>query len=320
MEEIQGSITLGPRPGFVVKTKILESREPFKYGVSTKVFINVCHDNQVPRPAIAFDPSIVFPLIIKNEWEIPLIVSNEKQDRDKKGQPSFVYDCCINEKSFQWCQTNVDLRSILIEWCIEAVEMMYELTLEREYSIPKMLSKGELSQTQIKQSELTEGGLQKKLQQLKANETLGLIEELKDETSNEEDPGQLPDLMNINNSDQNKPLIEEINDMKITEAPRAPKVEQKFEPAMKQRVHFVLSYPPLYNTDKQLVTVQSEQLDPTKVKAWLDHDQLVIENSNPNQYFDGGSSNQLLVPIKASNSTSAKCFHLKGSHTFKFFI
>lgn len=205
------SITLDPKPGFVLKTRVIEAQSPLKHSPGTKVFINVCHDSQAPRPPQDFDPAVVYPLIILNEWEIPLIVSEEKATADKKGIPSFVYDCCVNSLCFQWCQVNSDLRQILNEWCLEAVELMYEMTLDRDYSVPKMLSKGELSSTTVPAAEM-EGGFQKKLQQLKQNDTLGLIEELKPETERNE--GDLPDLMDVNRKHQ-RPLIEEIGLMTI---------------------------------------------------------------------------------------------------------
>lgn len=202
------TVTLDPLGGFVVKSRILEGNST--HSISTKVFINVCHDAQVPKPPGEFIPEEVFPKIVKNEWEIPLIVLPEKRDRDKKGIPSLVYDCCINTECFHWVQLNNDLKLILIEWCIESVELMYSIVLDRAYSTPKMLSKGELSKTEVSEEEL-QGGLQKKLQELKQNEVLGLLEELEPEKIEET---ELPDLMNIDGK-KAKPLIEELDTMSL---------------------------------------------------------------------------------------------------------
>lgn len=223
--ELKDHLVLHPTPGFVVKTKIVDGKGDHLY--STKVFINICHDTQVPKPPVDFDPAVVFPLIVENQWEIPIIVSPEKMDSDKKGVPSFVYDCCMNSECFQWIQINKDLKLIVVEWCIEAVELMHELVLEREYSVPKMLQKGELSNTEITQEELSKG-LQKRLQELKQNETLGLIQALEPEGDN--DDGELPDLMNIGRTIR-KPLIEEIREMKLEDNATKTKgrPEQKLE-------------------------------------------------------------------------------------------
>lgn len=175
MEEIGESTTLDPKPGYVIKTRLLKSSN---VQIGTKIFINVCHDPQVPKPPQDFDANVVFPLIVDNQWEIPIIVSREKEVKDKSGQTSLCYDCCINDNCFRWCTINSDLKLILNEWCLEAVELLYNVVLERQYLIPKMLSKGELSRTEIKQKDLTDDGLIKKLDDLKKNETLGLLEEL----------------------------------------------------------------------------------------------------------------------------------------------
>lgn len=220
-------VTLNPKEGFVVKTKIIDATDYNKYNISTKVFINLCHDPLVPKPPQEFDPTVVFPLIINNQWEIPIITSREKESKDKKGQPSLVYDCCINSTCFRWCQINADLRSILIEWCIEAVEIMYSVVLEREYSIPKMLSKGELTKTEILKSEL-EGSLQNKMEHI-ADETMGLLEEMRENEENDVDLNEeLPDIMNVGGG-KKKSLIQEIDDTYISERTKKSKVSNKPE-------------------------------------------------------------------------------------------
>lgn len=208
MQEAGESIRLNPTPGYVVKTRILKSDS---VQVGTKVFLNVCQDSQVPKPEQDFEPGIVFPLIVDNKWEIPIIVSREKEVKDKQGLTSYCYDCCINEMCFRWCTINSDLRSILNEWCIEAVELLYTVTLDRQYSTPKMLNKGPLSETVIRKDELTDQGFLKKLSELKQNESLGLLEEL------HQDPEEPADIEIFSNSSKpfKRPLIEEI-DLKPT--------------------------------------------------------------------------------------------------------
>ncbi|CAK7895822.1 protein interacting with Hsp90 1 [[Candida] anglica] len=208
------SITLDPFEGFVVKTKIVDAEDLEAHQLKTKVFINICYDEQVPKPGQEFDASVVFPMIISNQWEIPIITSQEKTNKDKKGVPSLVYDCCINKDCFTWCQLNSDLKSILIEWCIEAVEILYDITLEREYTLPKMISKGELSKTEILKSEIEGKDMEKELKNMK-DERLGLIEELKfgkdeDNDNNEGKFEQLPNIMDLKGNKKGKILIEEI--------------------------------------------------------------------------------------------------------------
>lgn len=203
------TVTLAPSAGFVVKTRIVEGQGDHLY--STKVFLNVCHDAQVPKPPGTFDPDVVFPLIVRNEWEVPIVTSPEKRSTDKKGVPSFVYDCCINSECYRWVQVSQDLRSIVIEWCIEAVELMHGLVLERDYATPKMAAKGELSRTELAEEDLRLG-FRAKMDRLKQSETLGLLEELRSDSD-----GELPDLMDLG-GERRRPLIQEIDHMSISDA------------------------------------------------------------------------------------------------------
>ncbi|QRG40297.1 hypothetical protein FDK38_004761 [Candidozyma auris] len=287
------TIQLDPTGGFVVKTRVLEGDA--KHLLSTKVFINVCHDEKVPKPPGEFVPEKVFPLIVKNEWEIPLIVSLEKRDKDKKGVPSLVYDCCINSECFRWVQVNNDLRLILIEWCIESVELMYNMVLDRTYSFPKMLSKGELSKTEVSEEEL-KGGLQKKLQELKKNEVLGLLEELEPQPVEGE---ELPDLMNIEGK-KRKPLIEEIDlmslgkestrEMKTVSQPKKESSNSKIGPTAME----IFVGTRKLQDGKLLLKFSSPHLTPA-VEMEYCKGNLSLINLNPNVYL--GQKNKLEVPL-----------------------
>lgn len=342
------SIKLDPTPGFVVKSKIVSAENTLVYALSTKVFINVCHDSQVPRPAQDFDPAIIFPLIMDNQWEIPLIVSREKHTKDKKGQPSFVYDCCINTTCFQWCQINSDLRSILVEWCIESIELLFDVVLEREYTIPKMLSKGELSQTIILKDELDESGFQKKLQNLKKNETLGLIEELNGEKEDriDEKEGELPSLMNIKQKrDANtnpKPLIQEINDMKIDECKPIRKVVPAADQTAKLqsipktyshaqlesnpiKLNYTIMFRKLNHPYELLVKFECKDLQSSREMALFYNGNthaMSLNSSNPRYYFNltGDVKDRTLeIPLPkeltVSDDHSFSSFYVKHEHS-----
>lgn len=341
----QKPITLSPTAGFVVKSRILEAREPSKF--STKVFINICHGQQVPRPDLDFDPSVVFPLIIDNQWEIPIIVSTEKTGTDKKGVTSFVYDCCINTKCFQWCQINSDLRSILIEWCIESIELLYNVTLDREYSIPKMMAKGELSQTMV-----SEDGLKKKMEQLEKNEVLGLLEE---ESEEEE---ALPDLMNIKG--QKKILIEEVKaeDMHIEKSkksketlpsnisdttPDIPDVpEESLEPLLslssskplieelgnmkitdksKTKLDFHISFE---TVDQRLIVKFNSPAPPSSLRLSYEkiNHCLKLQNLDEKHYFSTTTGNVLEIPLPTSNLVTGDIenFHVKKESCLYIFV
>lgn len=208
------AVSLHPAPGFVIKTRIVEGSA--HHVIQTKVFLNICHDRQVPRPP-SFDPESVFPMIVRNEWEVPIVVSREKTTTDKKGVPSFVYDCCINSECFNWIQINPDLRMIVVEWCIEAVELMYEVVLEREYTTPKMTAKGDLGPIEMTPSDLS-NGLRAEVEELRNNEIKGLLLEIErsDDDDSNSNAGDLPSIMDISGS-KRKPIIQEILEMRISE-------------------------------------------------------------------------------------------------------
>lgn len=284
-------VTLDPTGGFVVKTRVVEGNA--KHALSTKVFLNICHDPQVPKPKGEFIPEEVFPLIVKNEWEVPLIVSPEKTDKDKKGVPSLVYDCCINTECFSWVQVNNDLRLIVIEWCIESVELMHGIVLDRSYSVPKMLSKGELLKTEVSLEELN-GGLQRKMQELKQNEVLGLLGELEPETEHEE---ELPSLMDIGGK-KSRPLIEEVGQMSL-EPRGAPKKAVSKVPSVKKTVdtkaamEIAVSSKKLDDGDFLLV-FSSPQLSP-EVDTLFENGVFVLINKNLD--YQLGKSDKLEIPL-----------------------
>lgn len=137
-----------PVPHFVIKTKTFT---PYRiYPSGTKFFINVCSNGKVPtkelkddsgNEMIGFEPQLIFVSISNGEWEIPIITSPEiRETRDKKGSKSLLIDCVINDKYIKWCMVNEDLKDILIQWCIDAVEFQEggNFVLDRDsISLPK---------------------------------------------------------------------------------------------------------------------------------------------------------------------------------------
>lgn len=291
---------LDPKPGFVIKTKVLNAQT---FSSGTKAFINVCHDPKVPRPPVEFEPAVVFPLIMQNQWEIPLVVSAEKHTVDKKGVPAVVYDCCMNLQCFQWTQVNKDLRLILIEWCIEAIELVFDMELERAYTIPKMLNKGELSKTILSGEDATENALEAKLEEMKRNETLGLIEEMKFGSDDEDISGPLPDLRNISNAPQKKPLIEEVesHETKRKELEQAPKAYVSERQRYDFSVTFLKVATPA-NGETIEVAVQCSQFtsDAVTVSYNSESRSLILHNCADAFYFlksDDKSKDALEIPV-----------------------
>ncbi|KAI0656340.1 hypothetical protein C8Q70DRAFT_1056885 [Cubamyces menziesii] len=118
-------ISLAPTPGFCIKSSSLNqvslslpapssaqnassssAPAPFTIPANLKVFINIAWDKHVPPPPdaseaaieraiagdVALDPSASDPA----DWFVPVIVSEPRQDKDKAGKPSVVFDCIFN--------------------------------------------------------------------------------------------------------------------------------------------------------------------------------------------------------------------------------
>lgn len=315
MEKAGEAIKLDPTPGYVLKTRILRSAS---IQVGTKVFLNICQDPQVPKPQQDFEPGIVFPLIVDNKWEIPIIVSREKDVKDKQGQASYCYDCCINDLCLRWCTINADLRSILNEWCIEAVELLYDITLDRQYSTPKMLHKGPLSQTEIKKDELTDQGFQKKLSDLKQNEHLGLIEELKDgDTPMEEEDSGNANIDIFNSSSTKKPLIEEI-DEKSKPAITSSSLSSSTPPASDYKeqvteINYQVSFKKLETTDPYMLLVSCQSNLPYEfLRIYYEAPNLLLTSTSKSHVFDIHSHKQeVKIPLPHTPS-NFKSFHVKN--------
>ncbi|ODV60081.1 Pih1p ASCRUDRAFT_76596, partial [Ascoidea rubescens DSM 1968] len=101
-----------------------------------------------------FIPEKVFPAILNNEWEIPILLSPKLfQVKDKKNNLSYVVDCLINNKCFNWILINESLKGILIDWCIDSIELKFHLQnikiKRNNLKFPKMSYKGDPHSNQI---------------------------------------------------------------------------------------------------------------------------------------------------------------------------
>lgn len=220
-------VVLEPVPDFVVKSRLVtvdgRPSHLLKLENGSKVFINVCHHEKVPKPDIEFDAIVVYPLIMNNQWEIPIITSSVREDRDKKGALCYVWDCCINPVCTGWISEDLQLREILVEWCLESCEMSDVVGISRDHiAFPKMKKKGDsIPRLEVYASELMtdyrkeiakmvekEDSSPSKILELRRN----LIDETSSVTESLEDD-KLPPLMPVGKV--SKPLIEEIDNLSI---------------------------------------------------------------------------------------------------------
>lgn len=131
---------LHPIAGFVVKTRTPNGE---------KCFINLCSDEQVPPPDTLDPADIVLRIQQSTDWVVPIVVSPERADKDKAGNPSRVWDCCMNPAVLNIGVIESGIKLLTIETCLELVEDAAGIQLDRQYTIPKMKSKGALNETEV---------------------------------------------------------------------------------------------------------------------------------------------------------------------------
>jgi hypothetical protein len=140
-----------PLQGFVIKTKILESKE---YPKDTKVFINLCYSPEIPQPPLVSKQEII--KAIQNDdsstYKVPLSLSKPRSDIDKNGNICIVFDACINSKPFNETNQDSDFKYFIIDLAIAWVQEKYQLELSTNITLPKMASKGQLVSHSIKKT------------------------------------------------------------------------------------------------------------------------------------------------------------------------
>ncbi|KAG5517823.1 hypothetical protein PMAC_000277 [Pneumocystis sp. 'macacae'] len=136
-------IYISPLPGFVIKT-IQTGDQKKRFPQGTKVFLNLCHSEEVTPPKDGVERDIGLKIMRGWHWEIPIIVSVERWDVDKIGRKCLVIDCCCNTSVMKLSKEDINIRLFFVETCLELVEDKTGMILSREYTIPRMKSKGEL--------------------------------------------------------------------------------------------------------------------------------------------------------------------------------
>lgn len=285
--DLSSVITINPKPELVIKSKLVSTSNrptdlaPLELG--TKVFINLCHDEQVPKPDINFDPAVVYPLIINDQWEIPIITSSMRQDKDKKGALCYVWDCCINTQCAQWIRKEYQLREIVVEWCLESCDLAELLEISRDdVSFPKMKSKGPIPPLEMLSEELKSDYKKEmaKMAEEGSDNPDNLIKMRRSLMDDEEkialEEEKLPPLFPTNNNEpsanERKPLIEEIDALSIEEKGSKPPKEVNF------RVILGKTDPP----HKLRIEITSELESSSDYDITYDaiNNELVVKNAN----------------------------------------
>ncbi|TCD62243.1 hypothetical protein EIP91_007139 [Steccherinum ochraceum] len=182
-------VSLAPSPGYCFKSAALSSLlanvsspppSPGTLAIQTgvKVFVNVAWDPNVPPPPDASEDAIrramlgeeappltrdvSFKDVLKDdgkdeeEWTVPVVVSEPRQDIDKAGNPSIVFDCVYNTSLKSRALRDADFRAFLNELSLQRIERQTTassvpspsspngLLLSRDIKTPNIASKGKL--------------------------------------------------------------------------------------------------------------------------------------------------------------------------------
>ena len=119
-----------PEPGFVVKTRALESNE--------KVFINFCKSSRIK--ALSREPQAPTPEDPDppERIRIPLSLGTAEQELDKNGETCTVYDVVMNPEVIDGCTGNDDFRAWVVDVAMGWIENKSGGGLCRTYSTPRI--------------------------------------------------------------------------------------------------------------------------------------------------------------------------------------
>lgn len=297
------TIKIIPIPILVIKSLIVSPSTL----QNVKIFINLCHSDNVPQPKTPFDPLTTFTQIMNNEWEIPIVTSPQRWDQDKKHQQCLVYDCVISSECCDDLENVEELKQILVEWCIESCELADNLIIDRDHvKFPKLRYKGkngpvpfEIKSSSIDDTDGVENGepLDNTFTQWK-NDLL-FKQELEDERNS---------LKTLFPQQQtfNKPLIQEIpSSESIIKAQNMSSSSEIKSPKSKSKLNFSVSMRKTFNTEKWKLRIQidilNENNDPiSSLDPYLFHCQYDPKNNNLRMYNNETSifkPNEIIIPL-----------------------
>jgi hypothetical protein len=137
------TVQIQPIAGFVCKTKTTTTLKGFAIG--TKVFINVCHAEEVPEPTpTATEKDIQKALRAQAgaNYQVPMSLGPTRYDRDHADKACIVIDACIHTKPYLRAERDLDYRLYILELAMELIEERDKVQLSREFTMPKIMSKG----------------------------------------------------------------------------------------------------------------------------------------------------------------------------------
>ncbi|KIM41697.1 hypothetical protein M413DRAFT_27292 [Hebeloma cylindrosporum] len=164
-------IELSPKAGFCIKSSTLSpavlpppppptkpnanllepASGPIPIAKGLKVFVNIAWDANVPPPPEGSEEAIQRAMQGEDVdegnpsgWYVPVIVSSGRQDTDKAGNPSLVFDCIYNTTVKSRTLRDPEFKIFLVELALQRIEAQSGLALSRNIGTPNIASKGKL--------------------------------------------------------------------------------------------------------------------------------------------------------------------------------
>ncbi|KAI5119345.1 hypothetical protein M0805_004022 [Coniferiporia weirii] len=213
-------VTLAPKAGFCIKSITTDtgfyiyastasvpssnSKQPnlleppsaprtLQIAKGVKVFLNIAWDARVPSPP-PVDEAVISramsgddlddPGENNNPYYVPVVVSEPREETDKSGKPSLVFDCVFSAALKARCTKDQEFKMYLIELSLEHVEEKVHVILSRQIGTPNIASKGKLETRTVMMSKalLSPGGAEQP-------PTTPLVQELSAPTSTADSSG-----------------------------------------------------------------------------------------------------------------------------------
>ncbi|KAE8751938.1 hypothetical protein FOCC_FOCC001415 [Frankliniella occidentalis] len=117
-----------PIPGLCIKLR----RSTEDHG---KVFINLCHTKDIPAPEEISERRLMEMWNANGEtcdYRVPLSIGEGRQEPDKSGQPSDVYDVAINTDFFGKVESSNIFRMFIIDVIMQGIEDKFHIEMEKD--------------------------------------------------------------------------------------------------------------------------------------------------------------------------------------------
>ncbi|XP_065919854.1 PIH1 domain-containing protein 1-like [Dysidea avara] len=119
-----------PTPGFCLKTKMSNDE---------KVFINVCHSEELPEPPDISDEELI--KITESQdpsrFRVPISLGEPHAEVDHSGKGCSAYDVIVNSEFYKRTQNRPVLKDFLLTLTLEGLEQKFNIVLSRDCKILK---------------------------------------------------------------------------------------------------------------------------------------------------------------------------------------